>query len=104
MVKSEKVIYMDADVMQRMNVLSAKNRTSCKKRSLGAQFSQLAKYQRGRGFVQRMKFAAEKAMDCIGKGKHWLPKREGTRRQVGRIFRADTAIAENRRNSDQQKA
>ncbi len=86
--------------MQRMNVLSGRDTTSCKKRPLRAQFLQLAKYQRGRGFVQRIKFAAEKAMDCIGKGKHWLPKREGTRRKVGRIFRADTAMAGNRRNNN----
>ena len=29
---------------------------------------------------------------CIGVGEHWLPKREGTHRKVGRIFRADTAV------------
>ncbi|MFA7451359.1 MAG: hypothetical protein WCY79_07360 [Bacteroidales bacterium] len=33
-------------------------------------------------------------MVCIGKGKHWLLKREGTHRKEGRIFRADTAIAD----------
>lgn len=56
MVKSERVIYMDADVMQRMNVLSGRDTTSCKKRPLGAQFSQLTKNQKDRLFMRRMKF------------------------------------------------
>ncbi len=48
--------------MQRMNVLRSRDTTFCKKRPLGARFSQLVRCQKDRLFMQRIKFAADTDM------------------------------------------